>query len=254
MITQRAPTARGRGEVRPDPVADHDRLAGVPPDGLGGQFQQVRLGLADRERRDAGRRLERRGHGAGARSQPALGRVDRVAVRGDEASAGTDAVRGGGEAQVGEVRVEAGDDGVRGAGGRVAIDALLVHAGRGVRGGHDLEADVAQLALQPARRRRRGPAGSRPRASPGGAPWPAPTRRPIGRDRRAHRREPGHVVGAVVHRVVRHVHHVVAAGDAVGEDRGDAGHGVGAAIDDTVEVDEEEQAHAADRSRRPEPA
>ena len=71
---------------------------------------------------------------------------------------------------------------------------------------------------------------------------------------RAHRRETRHVVGAVVHRVVGHVHDVIAAGGTVGEDRGHAGHGVGAAIHDAVEVDEEEQAHAADRSRRPIPA
>ena len=72
---------------------------------------------------------------------------------------------------------------------------------------------------------------------------------PVGGDRRAHRREAGHVVGAVVHRVVRDVDDVVAAGRPVGEDRGDARDGLGAAIDDAVEVDQEEQAHAPDRSR-----
>ena len=147
--------------------------------------------------------------------------------------------------------IEAGHDRVGRAGGGPAVDALLVHPGRGMPGGHDLEADVAQLALQAARAEdqhapdarlvvdeveRRGPRGRDDR---------------VGRDRRAHGGEAGHVVGAVVHRVVRDVDDVVAAGGPVGEDGGHARHGVGAAIDDAVEVDEEEQAHAADRSRRP---
>ena len=51
----------------------------------------------------------------------------------------------------------------------------------------------------------------------------------VGRDRRAHRGQPGHVVGAVVHRVVGHVHDVVAPRRAIGEDRGDAGDGIRAA-------------------------
>ena len=42
-----------------------------PPDRLGRQLEQVRLGLADRQWRHAGRRLERRGHG------PAPGRSPR---------------------------------------------------------------------------------------------------------------------------------------------------------------------------------
>jgi hypothetical protein len=52
-----------------------------------------------------------------------------------------------------------------------------------------------------------------------------------------------------VHRVVRDVDDVVAARRPVGEHRRDTRDGVGTAIDDTVEVDEEEQAHAPDRSR-----
>ncbi len=65
----------------------------------------------------------------------------------------------------------------------------------------------------------------------------------LGRDRQAHRREPRHVVGAVVHRVVRHVDDVVAEGRSRREDRGHARNGIGASIDDTVEVDEQEEHH-----------
>ena len=71
----------------------------------------------------------------------------------------------------------------------------------------------------------------------------------VGRDRRAHRREPGLVVGPVVHRVVGHVDDVVATGRAIGKDRGDARHRLRAAVDDAIEVDEEEEAHRPDRSR-----
>ena len=63
---------------------------------------------------------------------------------------------------------------------------------------------------------------------------------PIGADRRAHRREAGHVVRPVVHRVVGDVHDVVARGDPLGEEGRDAGDGIDAPVEDTVEVDEEE--------------
>ena len=58
----------------------------------------------------------------GAGPQAALRRVDRVAVGGDEAGAGADAVGGGGQPQVGQVRVEPDDDRVRVAGGGQAVD------------------------------------------------------------------------------------------------------------------------------------
>ncbi len=54
------PDRLGRGEVRGDPVADHDRLARLATDGVGRGLQQVRRGLPDRDRHDPGRRLERR--------------------------------------------------------------------------------------------------------------------------------------------------------------------------------------------------
>ena len=73
----------------------------------------------------------------------------------------------------------------------------------------------------------------------------------LGRDRGAHRGEPGLVVGPVVHRVVGHVDDVVARGRAIGQDRGDARHRLRAAIDDAVEIDEQEEAHRPDRSRAP---
>jgi hypothetical protein len=118
-----------------------------------------------------------------------------------------------------------------------------------VTGGHHLETDVAELAFEAARaedqhapdallvvgdveRRRAG------RRHDG-----------VGRDRRAHRRQTGDVVGSIVHRVVGHVDHVVTAGGAVGQDGGHTGNGIRAAIDDAVEVDEQEESHVADRSR-----
>ena len=113
MSTQRAPDRPGRGEVGRDPVADHDRLGRLATDGVGGRLEQVRRRLADRDGHDPGRGLERGDERAGARAQAALGRVDRVAVGGDELGAGPDAVGGHRQAQVGQVRVEADDDRVR---------------------------------------------------------------------------------------------------------------------------------------------
>ena len=60
MNTQRAPTARAAAEVRGDAVADHDRLGRLATDGMRRGLQQVRGGLADRDRHDPGRGLERR--------------------------------------------------------------------------------------------------------------------------------------------------------------------------------------------------
>ena len=60
---------------------------------------------------------------------------------------------------------------------------------------------------------------------------------------RAHRGEAGLVVGPVVHRVVGDVHDVVATDGAIGKDRRDAGHGIAAAVDDTVEIDQQEETH-----------
>ena len=119
--------------------------------------------------------------------------------------------------------------------------------------GDDVVADVAQLALESApaedqhapdagvvlaqvRRRRAGGRHDR-----------------LGRDRRAHRREAGLVVGPVVHRVVGHVHDVVATDRAIGKDRGDARDGVGAAVHDAIEIDEEEEAHGPIVAVRPAP-
>jgi hypothetical protein len=52
-----------------------------------------------------------------------------------------------------------------------------------------------------------------------------------------------------MHRVVRDIDDVVAARSSIGQDGRDARDGLGTAVYDTVEVDEEEQAHAPDRSR-----
>ena len=111
-------------------------------------------------------------------SQPALGRVDRVAVRGDEMGAGPDAVGGDRQPHVGQVRVEPDDDRVRVAGRRVPVDPLLGDARRGRARADHVVALVAQLALEAA--------GAQDQDAPdpgvvrraGRPPSPAPTRRP----------------------------------------------------------------------------
>src|SRR5207244_3952949 len=64
----------------------------------------------------------------------------------------------------------------------------------------------------------------------------------VGRDGRTHPGDPLDVILAVPHRIVRDVHDIVAAGRAGREDRGDSGYGLQAAVEDAIEVDEEEQA------------
>ena len=158
--TQRAPTARAaaRSVAMPSPIITASR--DVPPDGVGGDLEQERRRLADRDRGDAGRGLDRGHDAARPGPQAALGRVDRVAVGGDEPGAGADAVRGRRQPQVGELRVEADDDRVGIAGRGPAVDALLAHPRRRMAGGDDLEPDVAQLALEPAGADRRARGGS----------------------------------------------------------------------------------------------
>ena len=63
--------------------------------------------------------------------------------------------------------------------------------------------------------------------------------------------KPRLVVGPVVHRVVGDVDDVVAARRPIGQHRGDARHRVGAAIDDAIEVDQEEEAHGPIVAARP---
>ena len=123
---------------------------GSRPTACAASSMQQRLGLADRDRGDAGRDLDRGDDAPGAGPEADLDRVDRVAVRGDEPGAGTDAVGGGGDAHVGHLRVDARDDRVGPAGGGDAVDPLLRHALGGEARVDDLEPDVAQLAVQPA--------------------------------------------------------------------------------------------------------
>src|SRR5437867_3203605 len=86
-----------------------------------------------------------------------LGWIDGVAVGRDEAGAGADTVRGDGQSQVVELRVQADDDGVRPAGGVPAVPAVgaLDTAASdvlgGVAGSRHPEAGVLQLAVQTAR-------------------------------------------------------------------------------------------------------
>ena len=144
--------------------------------------------------------------------------------------------------------IETDDDGIRPAGRIPAVDPLLGEPRRGVRGGHDLQPGIPALALEAAgaddedAQHGRGDLGAAEieRGRPGRADDA------VGRHRGSHAAEPRDVVGPEVHRVVRHVHHGVAAGGAIGQGRGHAGHGRRAAIDDAVEVDEEQ--HAPDRS------
>ena len=65
---QDRPRAHGvrRGEVRDDPVADHDRLLGVAPDRVRRFLHEQRLGLADHDRGYAGRDLDRGDDAPGA--------------------------------------------------------------------------------------------------------------------------------------------------------------------------------------------
>jgi len=53
-----------------------------------------------------------------------------------------------------------------------------------------------------------------------------------------------------VHRVIRDVDDVIAPAGARSKHGSDPRHGFGAAVDDTVEIDEKQQTHEADRSRR----
>ena len=67
----------------------------------------------------------------------------------------------------------------------------------------------------------------------------------IRRNGRTHTLKARNVVRAVPHRVIGHVHDVVAGGRSGCQDSGDAGHGFGAAIHDTIEVDEKQHAQDA---------
>ena len=170
------------------------------------------------------------------------GGIDRIAVRGDEPGPGPDAVGGGGDAKVGELRIQARHDRVGMARGGPAVEALLRHPLRDVGRADHVQPDVPQLPIQPRRADGQDPADARLALGEveRRRPWRADD--PVGRHRRAHRGQPGHVVGPVVHRVVGDVDDVVAGGGPLGEERGDAGDGIGAAIDDAVEIDEEEHA------------
>ena len=175
--------------------------------------------------------------------RPTLDRVDRVAVRGDEARSGTNVVGGGRDPQVGQLRVHARDHRVRPTRCSDTVDPLLRHPLGGEARVDDLEPDVAQLAVEPARAHGEDAPHLRvalPEIEGGRARGADDA---VRRDRRPELGQPGDVVGAVVHRVVRDVHDVVAGRGTPGEDLGDARNGIGAAVHDAVEVDQEEQGH-----------
>ncbi len=136
-----------------------------------------------------------------------------------------------------------GHDGLDAARRGHPVDALLRHPLGGEARVHDLDADVAQLPVQ-------APRADRQDAPDlwvalleveGRGPWCAHDS--IGRHRRAEVRQAPHVVGPVVHRVVGDVDDVVAQRRSGGEDGGNARDGILAAIDDAIEVDEQEEGH-----------
>ena len=147
------------------------------------------------------------------------------------------------QAQVGQVRVETDDDRIGVVGRGEAIDPLLAEPGRGRARGHHIEALVAQLALEAAGAKDEDAADLRVVLAQVGRRRARRRDDRVGRDRAAHRRETRLVVGPVMHRVVRHVDDVIAPRRAIGEDGGDACNGVGPAVDDTIEIDEQEKAH-----------
>ena len=151
ISTVRAPTAwPAATSVSASPIITAVRTSA--PDQLRRGLEQVRLGLADRDPgRRARRDLDRRHDGAGAGPEPALGRVDRVPVGRHQHRAGPDAVGRRGDPQVRELGIEPDDDRVRMAGRLPAVDPLLAHPRRRVGRGHDVEARLAQLALEAAR-------------------------------------------------------------------------------------------------------
>ena len=168
--------------------------------------------------------------------------IDRVAVRGDEAGTGPDAIRRDGEAHVRQLRVEPDDHRVRRPGRRPRIDPIAAHECRRVGGRRDLEAGVPQLSLETARAQ--GEDATDVRLVIREVERRGPRRRhdAIRLDRTAHGREAGDVLGAIPHRVVRHVDDVIAEGRPRREHRGHSGHRIRAAVDDPVEVDEQEEA------------
>ena len=249
--THRAPTARAAARSVPIPSPIITASLGVTTDRLGRELEQMRLGLADRQRRDPGRRLERRGDRAGSGSKPAFGRIDRVAVRRDEACPGPHAVGRGGEPRY--VRFGSSPD-TTASGAPAAVQpsipswCIRVAACAAVTTSRPTSRSSRSSPPAPTASTRRMPvswltmcsavarADVTTRSGEIGAPIAAEAR---------------HVVGPVVHRVVRDVHDVVALGSPIGEDRSDTRDGFGAAIHDAVEVDEQQQAHATDRSRGP---
>ena len=121
-----------------------------------------------------------------------------------------------------------------------AVDALLAHAGRGVGGGDDVEARLAELALEPGGPDREDAADARHVVADVQRARPRGRDDPVGADRRAVRGQPRQVVGVVVHRVVRDVDDVVARRPARRERLRDPRHRLRRAVHDAIEIDEEE--------------
>ena len=162
---------------------------------------------------------------------------------------GPDAVVGDDEPGVGQVRVEPDDDRIGSAGRDEPIDRLLAHPRRRRPRRDHVVPLVAQLALETAAAEDQHAPDLRIVLAQVGRRRARGRDDRVGRDRGAHRRESGLVVGPVVHRVVGDVDDVVATGRAIGKDRGDARHRLAGAIDDAVEIDQQQESHRPDRSR-----
>ena len=216
---------------------------------MGGFEEQERRRLADRDRDHTRCRLDRGDHRARPGHQAVLGRIDRVAVGDHEQGAGPGRVGSDGQSLIGDVGIEPDDDRVRPPGRLEPVEPLGQGAGRCIRRRDHLEPEVLQLAAQtrPAERQDTARSG-RLLGQPQGR-CPGRADHSFGADRSTHRGQPRDVVGPVVHRVVGHVDDVVAEGCPRRQHSRDPGYRRAAAIDDAVEVDQEEHRHSVSGPR-----
>ena len=219
----------GRPDVRVQSVADdHGSLDGHAGR-LGGRAEERRAGLADDEvRLPIGSDREGGHDRAGTGLELIRAGIDMIAIGGHETRPAANRLGGEAEALVAQGEVDAHDD-------RVGSD-LEPEARRGDR----LDAHVPQLAGEALSAEDHDAAGGRRAVgeSEGGSAGGGDDHRRIGG--RAHRAQAFHVVAPVPARVVGGVDDLVAGSPASGQQLGHAGHGDRAAIDDAVEIDDEQ--------------
>ncbi len=220
-----------RQDVRAQVVADDDRRARLPAGQVGGLAKQPRFRFADDEVR-----LPSAGHGegrhdrSGARGQGVRGREVGVAIGGHEPRPAPDRLGGDAQAAVREGEVDPHHD-------RAGVGRQAEVAWR-----HGAPPDLADLTSEPGTAEdHHRPQGARRRAAGQGE-----GRGSSGCDdeghvvRRAHARQAGRVIGAVPARVIGHVDDRVTGRHAAGQEGRHAGHGDLTAVDDAVQVDDEE--------------